>query len=192
MDSELEVGYLTRLFTEPVYLMGYETTQRTTSMPTNSIATKNQPDPVALSIAPTSVLKEEVKKIPSTPVLQTLATEKILKKCILLFLSEADELKANELEFLSKIMKACGVLPNEYECVNFRGITINDLSSRYSYTKLVLFGVKIPGLVINQYKCTQVRSTQLISADDVWMVESNVSLKKQLWEQLQAMFGLVK
>jgi hypothetical protein len=87
-------------------------------------------------------------------------------------------------------MGAAKVQKDEYECINFRGITINDVASRYAFDKLVLFGVKIPGLEMTQYKCTQVKSTQIISADAVWMIESNVTLKKQLWEQLQAMFKL--
>lgn len=180
MNSELEAGYLTRLFTEPVYLMGYETEKDNSSLDTTN-----------LKVETVSVPKEEIKKIPATPTLQALS-QKISKKCILLFFSEEDELKAGELEFLSKIMKACTVLPNQYECVNFRGITITDLASRYAFNKLVLFNVTIPGLTIGQYKCTQIKTTQIISVDDVWMLESNVGLKKQLWEQLQVMFGLVK
>jgi hypothetical protein len=180
MDSELEAGYLTRLFTEPVYMMGYETANAGIFADSNLQVETVIPKP-----------KEEVKKTPDTPILQVLP-QKISIKCILLFFSEEDELKTGELEFLSKIMKACTVLPSEYECVNFRGITITDLASRYAFSKLVLFNVTIPGLTIGQYKCTQVKTTQIISADDVWMLESNVGLKKQLWEQLQVMFGLVK
>lgn len=89
-------------------------------------------------------------------------------------------------------MKACNVAPAEYECINFRDITLTDLASRYAYNKLVMFNVNIDGLKIEQYKCTQVKSTQIISADALWMIENNLTLKKQLWEQLQPMFGIIK
>ena len=178
MDSALEAGYLMRLFNEPVYLMGYETVEE------NKVAELNLKTETILP-------KEEIKKIPVTPTLNT-SPQKISKKCILLFESEEDELQPKELEFLSKIMKACNLLSNDYECVNFRGITITDLASRYAFNKLILFNVKISGLAIDQYKCTLVKTTQIISADALWMLETNVGLKKQLWEQLQVMFGLVK
>lgn len=178
MDSVLEAGYLTGLFSEPVYLMGYETQKGNVSV--------SQDLPVE-----TIVSKQEIKKM---PVLQTLQipTQKISRKCILLFQSEEDELTTSGKEFLSNMMKACSVLSGEYECINFKDITINDIASRYNYNKLVLFGVTIPGLSIGQYKNTQIKSTQIISADDVWMLESNKSFKMQLWGQLQVMFGLVK
>jgi hypothetical protein len=177
MDQVLEVGYLTGLFSEPVYLMEYETKKENVSI--------IQDLPVE-----TIVPKLEIKKM---PVLQTLQVpQKISRKCILLFQSEEDELTASGQTFLANMMKACNVNAGEYECVNFRGITINDIASRYSYNKLVLFGVTIQGLSIGQYTNTQVKSTQIISADDVWMLESNKSLKMQLWNQLQIMFGLLK
>jgi DNA polymerase III psi subunit len=184
MKTELEIGYLTQLFEEPIYLMGYET------------KISEAPEPAA-TLEKTPHVKEESKVIPKpetttipvTPKLQTVM-QKAHKKCILLFFSEEDELSVKEYEFLSKVMGAAKVQKDEYECINFRGITINDVASRYAFDKLVLFGVKIPGLEMTQYKCTQVKSTQIISADAVWMIESNVTLKKQLWEQLQAMFKL--
>lgn len=190
MDSTLEAGYLAKLFTESVYLMGYETTKEEITQ-TRDEVTVNTVIPKE-----TIVPKLEIKKMPVAPTskveMQKIETQKISKKCILLFVSEEDELKTRELEFLTAMMNACKVLPGEFECINFKDITINDIAARYSYNKLILMGVTIPGLVIGQYKNTQIKTTQIISADDVWMLESNKNLKKQLWDQLQLMFGLVK
>ncbi len=186
MDLEVvEAGYLVQLFDEPLYLIGYETPLSETA-------------PVAINVQEPKI-REELKAslvaehvaLPVTPKLQTVA-QKVHKKCILLFVSEENELSEKEAAFLSKVMAAAKIQQGEYECINFTGITITDVASRYAFDKLVLFGLKIPNLEISQYTCTQVKSTQIISADAVWMVESNTTLKKQLWEQLQRMFGLVK
>ncbi len=178
MDSALEPGYLARLFSEPVYLMGYETKKETIS-----VITEIQQETV--------VVKPEIKKIPVTPTL-TKIQEKENRKCILLYESEEDELSAGEKAFLLAIMNACKVSHGEYECINFKGLTITDIATRYTYNKLILFGVTIPGLPIGQYKNTLVKSTQIISSDHLWMLESNKGLKSQLWNQLQIMFGLIK
>ncbi len=183
MNKELEAGYLAQLFEEPLYLMGYETS--VTEVSETVIVQKEIMVKEELKTIPVP----ELKTIPVTPKLQTVA-QKVHKKCILLFVSEEDELTGKETEFLSKVMSAAKVQQGEYECINFRGITITDVASRYAFDKLVLFGVKIPNLEIPQYKTTQVKSTQILSADAVWMIESNTTLKKQLWEQLQVMFGL--
>jgi hypothetical protein len=175
MDSELEAGYLMELFSEPLYLMGYATNTQETDR----------------KIKEEMVLKPEVMPIPAIPKIE-LSSQKVLKKCILLFNSEEDELSVKEAEFLAKVMQASKLASSDYECINFKGITITDIASRYTFDKLVLFGVKIPNLEINQYKCTQVKSTKIISADAVWMIESNNGLKKLLWEQLQVMFELIK
>jgi hypothetical protein len=175
MDSELEAGYLLELFNEPLYLMGYATNKQETESKTQEEV----------------ILKPEVKPIPAIHKIE-IASQKIAKKCILLFNSEEDELNAKETEFLAKVMQASKLTNTDYECINFKGITITDIASRYTFDKLVLFGVKIPNLELNQYKCTQVKSTKIISADAVWMIESNNGLKKLLWEQLQVMFELIK
>ncbi len=184
MKSELEAGYLMELYNEPVYLMGYAYEAGVEEEVIVSVNTVIQPVTTVLP-------KPEPKPIPALPKSEPVGQE-VSRKCILLFLSEEDELSAKELEFLAKVMLAAKVQPGEYECINFRGITITDVASRYAFDKLVMFAVKIPNLEISQYKCTQVKSTKIISADAVWMVETNNGLKKQLWEQLQIMFGLVK
>ena len=184
MKSELEAGYLVELFNEPLYLIGYE-------YETAAIEQEVISENTSVKQVNTVVPKPEIKSIPALPKSEGVS-QKISKKCILLFLSEEDELSPKESEFLEKVMLAAKVQPGEYECINFRGITITDVASRYAFDKLVMFGVKIPNLEIGQYVCTQVKSTKLISADAVWMVETNNGLKKQLWEQLQVMFGLVK
>lgn len=190
MNTELEAGYLAYLFEQPLYLMGYETqVEEEVSSP---IASSEKTVAEPLKEEPKVLPKQEVKTtIPATPKLQNLP-QKAAKKCILLFVSEENELSSKEYEFLSKVMAAAKVQQSEYECINFNGITINDVAARYSFDKLVLFGVQIQGLEIGSYKCTQVRSTKIISADAVWMIEANTGLKKQLWEQLQIMFELVK
>lgn len=180
MNNDLEAGYLMELFNEPLYMVGYQLKEE--ALVETSPVMKHVELPVQ---------KKEVPQVPVMPKLQT-NTTKIAKKCILLFLSDEDTLSANELAFLTKIMTAAKLQANEYDCVNFKGITITDVASRYAFDKLVLFGVKIPNLELEQYKVTQVKSTQLLSVDALWMIESNVNFKKLLWEQLQKMFGLVK
>ena len=189
MDSELEAGYLMELFSEPIYLMGYASPENASVQlvqPSDNTGLKQD----SIKTEPVS-LKQEVKSIPITPKLPS-TPQKTTKKCILLFISDEDELSSKESEFLAKVMQASKLQTSEYECINFRGITITDVATRYAFDKLVLFGVKIPNLDINQYKCTQVKSTKIISADAVWMIEANNGLKKMLWEQLQLMFELIK
>lgn len=180
----LEAGYLVQLFNDPIYLMGYETSAAE-SLKEEVKTVLEMPK----KEEPQTLPKPELKNIPVTPKLQTIA-QKVHKKCILLFVSEEDALTEKESTFLSKVMAAVNVQSSEYECINFTGITINDIASRYAFDKLVLFGVTIPNLQISQYQCTQVKSTKIISADAVWMIEANTSLKKQLWDQLQIMFGV--
>jgi hypothetical protein len=184
MKSELEAGYLIELYNEPLYLLGYE-------YETVVIEQEATSENIVVKQMNTVVPKPETQPIPALPKSDAVS-QKISKKCILLFLSEEDELSTKESEFLAKVMLAAKVQSGEYECINFRGITITDVASRYVFDKLVMFGVKIPNLEIGRYVCTQVKSTKIISADPVWMVETNNGLKKQLWEQLQVMFGLVK
>lgn len=76
MDSKLEAGYLAKLFTEPVYLLGYETEEK------SSVVNKDLK-------AESSVLKQENKKIPVIPELPN-HSPKISKKCILLYSSEEE------------------------------------------------------------------------------------------------------
>ena len=180
MDNELEVGYLMELFNEPLYLMGYQSVEK--GLGENQVVSKIEELPL---------IKKETSVVPIIPKLQANPT-KIAKKCILLFYSEDDLLSAKEIDFLAKVMTTAKLQSDEYDCVNFKGITITDIASRYSFDKLVLFGVEIPTLALSNYKLTQVKSTKIIAADAVWMIESNVTLKKLLWEQLQLMFGLVK
>ncbi|HSZ25927.1 MAG TPA: hypothetical protein VK766_09425 [Cytophagaceae bacterium] len=175
----LEAGYLAEIYKESLYTMGYDIVGMDSSM--------NTMPPVAKTL--TSVATNTLPKEKSLSVAVPNA-QKIDRKCILLFLSKEDELSTVEATFLAKVMQAASVHVGEYECINFRGITINDIASRYTFDKLILFGVKIPNLEISQYICTQVKSTKIISADDVWMIESNTGLKKQLWTQLQKMFGV--
>jgi DNA polymerase III psi subunit len=183
MKTDLEAGYLMQLFNEPIYLVGYEA-----SVIENPVEVKKDQEVRKEEVNVTSQ-PEIIKTIPVTPKLQAVS-QKVHKKCILLFTSSENELSEKELAFLSKVMGAAKVQQGEYECINFEGITINDIASRYAFDKLVLFGATIPNLSIGQYQCTQVKSTKIISADAVWMIEANTTLKKQLWDQLQIMFGL--
>jgi DNA polymerase III psi subunit len=187
MKTELEAGYLMQLFNDPIYLMGYEPA-------VVEIAERQEKREEAVKEMPGEEIKVipklEPKSIPTTPKLQPIV-QKIAKKCILLYLSQDEELTEKEMVFLSKVMGAAKVQQEEYECINFTGITINDIASRYTFDKLILFGVAIPNLSLSPYKCTQVKSTKIIAADAIWMVEANVGLKKQLWDQMQIMFGLV-
>ncbi len=179
MNTALEAGYLLELFNEPLYLMGYQSNEKISEV-----------DSVSAKIEIPLVHKQEVKPVTVVPKLQT-TSSKIVKKCILLFYSEENELTPKELDFLAKVMTAAKLTSEEYDCVNFKGITITDVASRYSFDKLVLFGVKIPNLELSPYTLTQVKSTKIISAEAVWMVEANNSLKKLLWQQLQQMFNLL-
>ncbi len=187
MKPEIETAYLAFIYTDPVYLM---------DMPQDFV------EEVAKDIEPNVLekvveVKEVVQKtIPTIPALPKQKAEekasKSLVKCMLLFDSEDTELSKDELEFCTKIMKACGLNSNEFTCVNFRGLTIHDVKERYEFSKLVVFGTEIPKLVLGKYKCTLVNSTYILYSDPLWMVQNNKELKSFLWDQLQLMFGLKK
>jgi DNA polymerase III psi subunit len=185
MTQELDAGYLATLFNEPIYTMGYA--------PVEVEEENTAPVPV---VSPADLLPKkpmpELKTIPVTPKIEKTTPEvaaKATKKCILLYQSEQESLNTNEKTFLDKVMGAVKLQEEEYELINFSGLTINDIAGRYIFDKLVLFGVSIPGLSLTPYTCTQVKSTKILSADAVWMIEANTGLKKQLWDQLQVMFG---
>jgi hypothetical protein len=133
----------------------------------------------------------QVKLVPTIPKLENIQ-EKKFTKCMILYSSEEDNLSKPENEFCEQIMKACGLTQNEYEQVNFYGLKIEDIKERYEFNKLLLFGVDIPKLNIDKYKCTLMNSTYIISGDPLWMLKDNNGLKTFLWKQLQLMFGIVK
>lgn len=190
MPEPIETGYFAHLFSDPIYVVGVEPLYQEGI----ELAQKKHPiQPLAMAeeVIASTILPDTIP-IPTVPKTEkpSSVSKKIPKRCLLLFTSENETLSASEKAFIDKVMTACALNPFDYECINFNGLTIHDIAERYAYTKLVLFNVSIQGLLLEKYKCTQVKSTQIVLADDVWMIESNANLKKLLWLQLKQLFEI--
>jgi len=112
-------------------------------------------------------------------------------RSIVVLLKDANSV---DLDLLSKIFQAVGKNIEEEVCVINTTITIpyKELTELFELKKVLVFGFtpKEVGLHLNVtiYQTLLFQKVQFLFSDTLEIIASNLSKKKQLWGQLQAMF----
>lgn len=192
--EELNIEALQAIFADDtLYLIPEEKAgeqRNTITTPATDVVEKKLDSSVTHISAETQPTEIKSNTVPTSTALETSTTsqpvEKVKDKCTLLIFSEPTS--ASQKEMLGKMVAALNLLPTDIRFFEFKtgqNIPLERINKSFDYEKVLSFKISISELNAAPYQIVQINNRRYLLADELGLVENDVTLKKQLWAAIQ-------
>lgn len=168
-------SYLHLLLNEPVYLIGENP---------GVVSEKEADLPPVLEEEPKPAVDQAIAPTIAVPISHPVTVER-KPLGVMVHYPDAAQFPEAESVLLANILKAVGFDMDTVEMIFVENAHFQEEQTKY-FHKLIGFGLNS---AMPPYQIHKQQDCQVLMSDSLAKISADVSLKKQLWVQLQSMFG---